>query len=81
MTNTGIALAWWATGQQVNYAATVSFPAVDSEIRVRHTIFSEATTGSAIGADNTVHEVAILPPPAATSANETRAGARPARRA
>ncbi|HEY8517967.1 MAG TPA: bifunctional pyr operon transcriptional regulator/uracil phosphoribosyltransferase PyrR [Candidatus Binatia bacterium] len=31
--------------------------------------------------DDGIDEVAILPPPAATSANETRAGARPARRA
>lgn len=43
-------------------AATVTFATVDSEIRVRHTIYSEATFGSAIGADNTVHEAAILPP-------------------
>lgn len=43
-------------------AATVSFAEVGSEIRLRHTIFSEATMGSAIGAANTLHEVAILPP-------------------
>ena len=43
-------------------AATVTFATVDTEVRVRHTIYSEATFGSAIGAANTVHETAILPP-------------------
>ena len=43
-------------------AATVSFRAVDGAIRVRQTHFSEATPDSALGAPNTVHEVAIAPP-------------------
>jgi hypothetical protein len=43
-------------------AATVSFEAVDSDLRVRHTVFSEATAGSALGAPNTVHDRSIFPP-------------------
>jgi hypothetical protein len=43
-------------------AATVSFRLVDTELRVRQTLFSEASIGSALGAPNTVHETRLLPP-------------------
>ena len=39
--------------------ATVSFRTVDGKLRVRQTLFSEASPGSALGAPNTVHEAEL----------------------
>jgi hypothetical protein len=43
-------------------AGIVSFRTVDNKIRVRQTLFSEATPDSALGAPNTVHEAVLAPP-------------------
>lgn len=43
-------------------AGTVSFRSAADGLHVRHTLLSEASPASALGAPNTVHEAAITPP-------------------